>query len=66
MRARLDDPTAPQNRALPPLAQQLDIDGGLHDLAPQTRQERLFEPAPFAQLDGQQYLDTDERQETST
>lgn len=46
---------AHQERAsvpLAPLPQQLDLDGGLHDLAPQTRQERLFEPAP-TQLAGQ-------------
>jgi hypothetical protein len=36
-------------------AQQLDFENRLHDIAPQTRQERLFTPAP-TQLDGQTWL----------
>jgi len=42
----------PQNRALAPLAAQLDLDGRAHELAPQSERMRLFEPAP-AQLEGQ-------------
>jgi hypothetical protein len=49
---------APQNRPLIPTDQQLDPDGNLYDIAPQTEPMRLFEPAP-AQLSGQTYIDTD-------
>jgi hypothetical protein len=41
-----------------PRAQQIDLDGQLHDLAPQTERMRLFNPAP-TQLAGQTYIDTD-------
>jgi hypothetical protein len=52
-------------RTTAPLPAQLDLDGGLHEIGPQTRQERLFTPAP-TQLAGQTHLDTDsEREETS-
>jgi hypothetical protein len=40
------------------LAQQLDLEGNLHDLAPQNERLRLFDPAP-AQLPGQTYMHTD-------
>lgn len=49
-------PPRPQETPVRPFAQQLDLDGGLHDLAPPTRQERLFEPAP-EQLAGQDRLE---------
>ena len=39
------------------LGQQLDIDGGLHDLAPQHETMRLFTASP--QIRGQIALDTD-------
>ncbi len=39
-----------------PFDQQLDLDGGAHDLARETRQDRLFAPAP-TQLDGQTWLE---------
>jgi hypothetical protein len=42
----------------PRLAQQLDVFGGATDMAPRTRQEKLFLPAP-AQLQGQTYIDTE-------
>lgn len=45
---------------LTPLLAQLDLDGGLHEVAPETGRMRLFEPAP-TQLEGQTYIDTDER-----
>ena len=48
----------PARARLTPLPAQLDLDGGAHELAPQTRQERLFAPAPN-QLAGQTHLDTD-------
>lgn len=38
--------------------QQIDLDGGLHDVAPVHERLRLFAPAP-AQLAGQTHLDTD-------
>jgi hypothetical protein len=40
------------------LPQQLDLDGGLHDLAPEHEALRLFDSAP--QIRGQIALDTDE------
>ncbi|HEV2924023.1 MAG TPA: hypothetical protein VGW98_08315 [Solirubrobacteraceae bacterium] len=43
---------------LAPLPAQLDLDGNLHEIAPQTERMRLFEPAP-AQLPGQTHIDTD-------
>ncbi len=49
---------APQGRALRPFAQQLDLDGQLHDIAPHSERLRLFDPVP-AQLEGQTYLDLD-------
>lgn len=45
-------PERPVAAPLAPLPAQLDLDGRLHEIGPQTRQERLFTPAP-AQLDGQ-------------
>lgn len=49
-------------RLVPTLGAQLDLDGRLHDLAPQTERMRLFEPAP-TQIEGQTYIDTpNERQ----
>jgi hypothetical protein len=47
-------PAAPPPR----LPQQIDFDGGLHDLAPGHESLKLFDSAP--QLDGQIALDTDE------
>jgi hypothetical protein len=46
---------------LPRLAQQIDIDGGLHDLAPQSEIMRLFGHKP--QLPGQTWLELKERGE---
>ena len=45
-------------RPLPRLAQQLDLDGQPHDIAPQIERMRLFEPDK--QIDGQTYLDLDD------
>jgi hypothetical protein len=39
-------------------SQQIDLDGRLHDVAPQHERLRLFSPAP-TQLAGQTYLNTD-------
>lgn len=39
------------------LDQQIDLDGGLHDVAPATAKLKLFEPAPN-QLAGQQQMET--------
>jgi hypothetical protein len=39
--------------------QQLDVDGGAHDLAPAHKALRLFDPAPN-QLAGQLFMSTDE------
>lgn len=50
--------SAAQQSALSRPVQQIDLDGVLHDVAPATRQERLFAPAPN-QLAGQTHLDTD-------
>ncbi len=47
---------APASRRL---AQQLDLDGHLHDLAPQSDRMRLFEPD--TQLAGETFMDTDDR-----
>jgi hypothetical protein len=51
---------AGQKRPFTPLPAQLDLDGRAHDIAPQTERLRLFQPAPV-QLEGQTYIDTDER-----
>jgi hypothetical protein len=48
---------APQKNKSRPFAQQLELDGGVHDLAPSSERVRLFKPAP-AQLPGQTYIDT--------
>jgi hypothetical protein len=50
----------PADVALERRAQQLDIDGQLHDLAPTHERLRLFEPAP-AEIAGQTHMDTTER-----
>lgn len=55
--SRLGDRQSDASASLAPLPAQLDLDGGLHEIAPQTRQERLFAPAP-EQLAGQTHLDT--------
>jgi hypothetical protein len=39
--------------------QQLDVEGNLHDLAPEVERLRLFEPAP-APLPGQTWLQLDD------
>ena len=44
-------------RGLRPYPQQLDIDGGLHDLAPEHEAMRLFDSAP--QIKGQMAMATD-------
>jgi hypothetical protein len=57
----MSDGLEPQNtpeQPLRPCAQQLDVDGQPHDLAPQSERMRLFEPAP-AQLPGQTFIDLD-------
>jgi hypothetical protein len=62
LNAELERALGPKPRAgasLAPLPAQLDLDGGLHEIAPQTERLRLFEPAP-AQLQGQTWLDLDE------
>jgi hypothetical protein len=46
---------------LPRLAQQLDIDGRLHDLPPEIESMRLFDHR--AQLPGQTWLQLEERSE---
>jgi hypothetical protein len=46
---------SPQNRPLRPFAQQLDVDGQLHDIPLETRPMRLFEHEP--QIPGQTYLE---------
>jgi hypothetical protein len=45
------------------LDQQLDLDGGLHDIGPQTAILRLFEPAP-SQLAGQTHIETPNERST--
>lgn len=54
--AQISAETAARAR-LTPLPAQLDLDGGAHEIAPETRQERLF--APDRQMRGQTFL-TDE------
>lgn len=39
-------PERPASTPPRPLAQQIDLDGQLHDLAPQSEAMRLFTPAP--------------------
>lgn len=53
-----EHPSAPQQSTLSRPVQQIDLDGVYHDVAPQHRAQRLFEPAPN-QLTGQTHLDTD-------
>ncbi len=48
----------PVSGPLAPVEQQIDLDGGLHDIAPQNERMRLFEPAP-AQLQGQTFMQLD-------
>lgn len=50
--AQIFKPGASRPPAPPRLAAQLDLDGGTHELAPPTRQEELFAPAP-APISGQ-------------
>jgi hypothetical protein len=45
--------------------QQLDLDGGRHDIAPAHARLRLFEPAP-AQLEGQTWLALEDGREGRT
>jgi hypothetical protein len=52
------DTERPQNRPLRRMAQQLDLDGRLHDLASDTERMPLFAPVP-TQIEGQTYIDTD-------
>jgi hypothetical protein len=47
---------------LPRLAAQLDTDGRLHEIAPQSEAMRLFEPAP-RQLEGQTAMEVDAEQQ---
>jgi hypothetical protein len=54
-------PDARERRAsatLAPLPAQLDLDGGAHEIGPQTEVMRLFAPAP-QQLEGQTYMRTE-------
>jgi hypothetical protein len=53
----MSGPESPAVGLPTPLPQQLDAEGRLHDLAPQTAIMRLFEHEP--QLPGQLYMDTD-------
>jgi len=47
-----------QQRTLLPFLQQLDVEGRLHDIAPEHERPRLFEPD--VQLPGQTWLEVDD------